>query len=85
MLASKCQDNANVEQLTICERLALLWDVLIAHKDLCERLEKGLAHDHQVALSKMLALKKRSIQGVIRGTTGDVSHVVHLLLSVKLT
>ena len=67
-LSNKSQQNANVEQITVCERLALLLDVLISHKDLCERLEKGLAHDHQQALAKMLSLKKRKIQGVIRGT-----------------
>lgn len=49
----------------------MLLDVLIAHRDLCERLEKGLAHDHQTALAKMLSLKKRKIQGVIKGA--DVS------------
>lgn len=70
-LSNKAHQNANVEQITVCERLALLLDVLISHKDLCERLEKGLAHDHQQALQKMLSLKKRKIQGVIRGT--DVS------------
>ncbi|RZB41738.1 sorting nexin-8 [Asbolus verrucosus] len=70
-LSNKSQQNANVEQITVCERLALLLDVLISHKDLCERLEKGLAHDHQQALSKMLSLKKRKIQGVIRGTDAE--------------
>lgn len=39
---------------------------------MCERLERGLAHDHQQALAKMLSLKKRKIQGVIRGA--DVSN-----------
>lgn len=47
-------------------------DVLTGHKDLCERLEKGLAQDHQTALAKMLSLKKRKIQGVIKGA--DVSN-----------
>lgn len=57
--------------MTVCDRLALLLEVLISHRDLCERLERGLAHDHQQALAKMLSLKKRKIQGVIKGT--DVS------------
>lgn len=43
----------------------------MSHRDLCERLERGLANDHQQALAKMLSLKKRKIQGVMRGT--DVS------------
>lgn len=54
--------------MTVCERVDLLLDILIGHKDLCERLEKGLAQDHNIALDKMLSLKKRKIQGVIRGT-----------------
>lgn len=58
----------------MCERLGLLLDILVAHKDLCERLEKGLHHDHAVALSKLLSLKKRKIQGVIRGT--DVREIM---------
>jgi len=38
---------------------------------MCERLEKGLANDHQVALSKMLALKKKKLQGAIRGIDSE--------------
>lgn len=52
----------------MCDRLDLLLEILVAHRDLCERLERGLAHDHQAALAKMLSLKKRKIQGVIKGT-----------------
>lgn len=55
----------------ICERLNLLLDVLVAHRILCERHERGVSADHQRALSTMLSLKKRQMQGVIRGT--DVS------------
>lgn len=67
-LSVKSSQHADTEQLSVCERLGLLLDILVAHKDLCERLEKGLHHDHAVALSKLLSLKKRKIQGVIRGT-----------------
>ncbi|XP_017780394.1 PREDICTED: sorting nexin-8-like [Nicrophorus vespilloides] len=67
-VSNRSQQHANLEQITVCERLGLLLDMLVAHRDLCERLEKGLAHDHQTALAKMLSLKKRKIQGVIRGT-----------------
>ncbi|XP_022905142.1 sorting nexin-8-like [Onthophagus taurus] len=70
-LSSKAEQQANIEQMTVCERLDLLLDVLIGHKDLCERLEKGLANDHQTALAKMLSLKKRKIQGVIKGVDAE--------------
>ncbi|KAJ8923378.1 hypothetical protein NQ315_001936 [Exocentrus adspersus] len=62
-LSAKSLQHANAEQLSVCERLSLLLDILIAHKDLCERLEKGLHHDHALALSKLLSLKKRKLQG----------------------
>lgn len=71
LLPAKADLQAEMEQIKVCERLGLLLDILVAHKDLCERLERGLANDHQAALSKMLSLKKRKIQGVIRGA--DVS------------
>jgi hypothetical protein len=56
------------EEDEVCERLNLLLDVLVAHRELCERHEKGVAQDHNKALAKMLSLKKRQMQGVIRGT-----------------
>ena len=66
----------------VCERLNLLLDILVAHRELCERHEKGVAQDHSKALSKMLSLKKRQLQGVIRGT--DVS-VIPKILPVSLS
>ncbi|KAK9885194.1 hypothetical protein WA026_010700 [Henosepilachna vigintioctopunctata] len=75
-VANKSQQHASVEQITVSERLGLLLDVLVSHKDLCERLEKGLVNDHQAALSKMLSLKKRKIQGALKGT--DVESIVKL-------
>ncbi|CAH0563473.1 unnamed protein product [Brassicogethes aeneus] len=71
LLPAKANLQADLEQIQVCERLGLLLDILTAHKELCERLEKGLANDHQAALSKMLSLKKRKIQGVIRGTDAE--------------
>lgn len=59
----------------MCERLNLLLDILVAHRALCERHERGVNADHQRALSTMLSLKKRQMQGVIRGT--DVRFTFH--------
>ncbi|KAF5302528.1 hypothetical protein FQR65_LT00900 [Abscondita terminalis] len=70
-IPSKANYHASVEQISVCERLGLLLDILIAHRDLCDRLERGLAHDHQAALAKMLSLKKRRIQGVMKGTDSE--------------
>lgn len=72
MLSNKASQLATREEEEVCERLNCLLDLLNGHKELCERIERGVAHDHQKALSRMLALKKRQIQGVLRGS--DVSH-----------
>lgn len=72
-IASKTTQQALTEQNSVCERLGLLLDIIVAQKDLCDRLDKGLHHDHALALSKLLSMKKRKIQGVIRGS--DVSEV----------
>ncbi|KAB0793507.1 hypothetical protein PPYR_13127 [Photinus pyralis] len=68
---SRTNYHASAGQISVCERLGLLLEVLVGHRDLCDRLERGLAHDHQAALAKMLSLKKRRIQGVIRGTDSE--------------
>lgn len=44
---------------------------------LCERHERGVSADHQRALSTMLSLKKRQMQGVIRGTDVRVYLKIH--------
>ncbi|KAG5873213.1 hypothetical protein JTB14_005668 [Gonioctena quinquepunctata] len=75
-LSNKLNHHAFMEQNDVCEKLGLLLDILVAHKYLCERLEKGLHHDHAVALSKLLSMKKKKIQGVIRGS--DAESVEHL-------
>lgn len=72
-VSSASLKQADIQQRYVCEKLALLYDILVAHKELCERLEKGLANDHQVALSKMLALKKKKLQGAIRGTNVSIN------------
>ncbi|KAH0540418.1 sorting nexin-8-like [Cotesia glomerata] len=71
LLSARALQQAVREETTVCERLNLLLDVLVAHRTLCERHERGVSADHQRALSTMLALKKRQMQGVIRGTDAD--------------
>ncbi|XP_069684985.1 sorting nexin-8-like [Periplaneta americana] len=71
LLSSKAMQQAVREEDEVCERLNLLLDILIAHRELCERHEKGVAQDHNKALAKMLSLKKRQMQGVIKGTDAE--------------
>lgn len=59
----------------LCERLNLLLDVLIAHRSLSERHERGISADHQRAVSTMMALKKRPMQGVMRGTDASLLEI----------
>ncbi|PSN58321.1 hypothetical protein C0J52_00167 [Blattella germanica] len=77
LLSTKAMQQAVREEDEVCERLNLLLDILVAHRELCERHEKGVAQDHSKALSKMLSLKKRQMQGVIRGT--DMADVWRLI------
>ncbi|KAJ8678592.1 hypothetical protein QAD02_014379 [Eretmocerus hayati] len=82
LLSSRALEQAVREETTVCERLNLLLDLLIAHKTLCERHERGVSADHQRALSTMLSLKKRQMQGVIRGTDADtVEHLENRMVA----
>ncbi|XP_054282836.1 sorting nexin-8-like [Macrosteles quadrilineatus] len=71
VMSGKASSLAQCEETEVCERLRSLSDVLAGHADLCERVEKGVASDHQKALSKMLALKRRQMQGVLRGSDAE--------------
>ncbi|XP_014207946.1 sorting nexin-8-like [Copidosoma floridanum] len=81
-LSTRALEQAVREETMVCERLNLLMDLLIAHKTLCERHERGVSADHQRALSTMLSLKKRQMQGVIRGTDADtVEHMENKMVA----
>ncbi|KYQ56563.1 Sorting nexin-8 [Trachymyrmex zeteki] len=87
LLSTRALQQAVREETMVCERLNLLLDILVAHRMLCERHERGVSADHQRALSTMLSLKKRQMQGVIRGTDLTnarcmfISRRVHAILS----
>lgn len=59
--ASKNQDRA------VAERLEMVIEVLAAHSDMCERVEKKINSDHQ-ALTKTLNINKEKIRNAMRGT-----------------
>ncbi|XP_033106676.1 sorting nexin-8-like [Anneissia japonica] len=58
---------------SVGERLALLLDLLQSYKDLCERHEKGVLRDHQMALQKMANIKKKKMSATLKG--GDQQQV----------
>ena len=52
----------------MCNILCFIFfkDVLVAHKDLCERVEKkNLATDHKKGIEKMTNIKNRKFKGVL--------------------
>lgn len=61
----------------ITEKINLLLDILTAHSDLCDRVERGIVSDHQRALSKMLTINKQKIKGVIRGSAPEDVQALH--------
>lgn len=64
---SKESEGTSINQhRAVVERLEMLIEVLTAHSDMCDRVEKCITHDHQ-ALSRSLQINKEKIRNVIRG------------------
>lgn len=74
-LSLTAREQSNLEKTKVCERLNLLLDLLIAHKTLTERQDRGVISEHKRAVSTMLTLKTKQMQGALKGT--DVSHHQH--------
>lgn len=66
---SKDSERASVnQQRAVAERLEMVIEILTAHSDMCDRVEKRITNDHQ-ALSKSLQINKEKIRNVIRGSS----------------
>uniref|UniRef100_A0A1B0DE58 Uncharacterized protein n=1 Tax=Phlebotomus papatasi TaxID=29031 RepID=A0A1B0DE58_PHLPP len=76
-VAKTTENSAMTLESAISERFNMLLDVLTAHSDLCDRVEKGIVTEHQRALTKMLTLNKQKMKGVIRGTAADNVAALH--------
>ncbi|XP_059613036.1 sorting nexin-8-like isoform X2 [Phlebotomus argentipes] len=76
-VAKITEKSAVTLESAISERFNMLLDVLTAHSDLCDRVEKGIVAEHQRALTKMLTLNKQKMKGVIRGTAADNVAALH--------
>lgn len=72
IMSSKALAQSVREEAELCAQLNSLLDILLAYRDLCARHEKGVMQDHQKAHAKMLSLKKRQMQGVLRGEVDAV-------------
>ncbi|XP_072168022.1 sorting nexin-8-like isoform X1 [Diadema setosum] len=66
-LSEKCMTQGRRLADDVSEKFWLFLDLLQAYKDLCERHEKGVLRDHQNALQKMAAIKKKKMSATIRG------------------
>ncbi|XP_069125386.1 sorting nexin-8-like [Argopecten irradians] len=60
----------------VVEKLALFQDLLLSYKELCERHEKGVLHDHQRAIQKMGQYKKKKMSATVG--TSEVGAVEQL-------
>ncbi|KAJ8389663.1 hypothetical protein AAFF_G00115390 [Aldrovandia affinis] len=66
LLADKAAQQGKREEDEVVEKLNLFLDVLQSYKDLCERHEKGVLHDHQRALQKYSVMKRQMMTATVQ-------------------
>ena len=62
---------AKEEDDQVLENISLLLDIIHGYRDLCDRHEKGVLHDHQRALGKLSQYKKRKSSGSSNGRISE--------------
>ncbi|KAK0048507.1 sorting nexin-8 [Biomphalaria pfeifferi] len=67
-IADKSSQAAIDEEEGVVEKLAFFEDLILAYKDLCERHEKGVLHDHQRAIQKMGQYKKKKMSATVQNS-----------------
>lgn len=67
-IANESEKVSMNQQRAVMERFEMVIDVLTAHSDMCDRVEKNINSDHQ-ALTKSLHINKEKIKHVIRGSS----------------
>lgn len=60
-----------LQRFAVNERIHVLMEILIAHNELCDRVEKGIFTEYQKALSKSLNISRAKMRSVIRGSTQE--------------
>lgn len=60
-----------LQRNAINERIHVLMELLAAHNELCDRVEKGIFAEYQKALSKSLNISRIKMKSVIRGSEPD--------------
>ncbi|XP_062564029.1 sorting nexin-8-like isoform X4 [Armigeres subalbatus] len=65
--ARQTERYVQLQRNVVNERIHVLMDLLAAHNDLCQRVEKGIFSDHQKALSKMLGVSRNRLKNHTSG------------------
>lgn len=67
-VAKASEKTSESQQKSVAERLEMLIEVLTAHSEMCDRVEKSINNEHQM-LSKTLQINKEKLKNVIRGSS----------------
>ncbi|TKS92170.1 Sorting nexin-8 [Collichthys lucidus] len=66
VLSDKAAQQGRREEDDVVEKLNLFLDLLQSYKDLCERHEKGVLHEHQRALHKYSVMKRQMMSATVQ-------------------
>lgn len=66
LLADKAAQQGRREEDDVVEKLYLFLDLLQSYRDLCERHEKGVLHEHQRALQKYSVMKRQMMSATVQ-------------------
>ncbi|XP_051877238.1 sorting nexin-8a isoform X4 [Pristis pectinata] len=66
LLADKAARQGKREEEEVVEKLNIFLDLLQSYKDLCERHEKGVLHEHQRALQKYTSMKRQMMSVTVQ-------------------
>uniref|UniRef100_A0A665VG74 PX domain-containing protein n=1 Tax=Echeneis naucrates TaxID=173247 RepID=A0A665VG74_ECHNA len=66
VLSDKAAQQGRREEDDVVEKLNLFLDLLQSYRDLCERHEKGVLHEHQRALHKYSVMKRQMMSATVQ-------------------
>ncbi|CAF94131.1 unnamed protein product, partial [Tetraodon nigroviridis] len=66
VLSDKAAQQGRREEDDVVEKLSLFLDLLQSYRDLCERHEKGVLHEHQRALHKYGVMKRQMMSATVQ-------------------
>ncbi|XP_008327486.1 sorting nexin-8a [Cynoglossus semilaevis] len=66
VLSDKAAQQGGREEDDVVEKLNLFLDLLQSYRDLCERHEKGVLHEHQRALHKYSVMKRQMMSAAVQ-------------------